>query len=379
MSSTAQTSPSALSAAHPANISSNNKKRLSKPIQRRTTTSLRPPRRTTSAEHQSSTTAPTTTTTPTTDTSYSVLVDTVAGICGGMAGKAVEYPADTIKVKLQAQATTGTSFTGPLDCFKQTLKQGGVRGLYAGLPVPLLGSMAEMGVLFTAMGRIKHLTAQDPEHPTLTETCLAGGGAGIFASFVLTPVELIKCRLQTRTYSGGAMECVRTSMKEEGSLVFCKFWWCGGVVVVWLSLLSVNLTFCIDCCCSVSDKGFVGTLLREVPGTAAWFGMYELSLSTLCKKEEEPKAWHVILAGGTGGMGYWGAFYPADTVKTEMQTIGNGGVKSSFMETFRSIYRTRGLKGLYAGLGPTLCRAIPANAAVFYVYDVVSRQMLGKQ
>jgi hypothetical protein len=24
-------------------------------------------------------------------------------------------------------------------------------------------------------------------------------------------------------------------------------------------------------------------------------------------------------------------------------------------------------------------RAIPANAAVFYVYDVVSRQMLGKQ
>jgi hypothetical protein len=107
--------------------------------------------------------------------------------------------------------------------------------------------------------------------------------------------------------------------------------------------------------------------------------MYELSLSTLCKKEEEPKAWHVILAGGTGGMGYWGAFYPADTVKTEMQTIGNGGVKSSFMETFRSIYRTRGLKGLYAGLGPTLCRAIPANAAVFYVYDVVSRQMLGKQ
>ena len=124
--------------------------------------------------------------------------------------------------------------------------------------------------------------------------------------------------------------------------------WCGDVVV---SLLPVYLTFCIDCCCSVSDKGFVGTLLREVPGTAAWFGMYELSLSTLCNytKEEEPKAWHVILAGGTGGMGYWGAFYPADTVKTEMQTIGNGGVKSSFMETFRSIYRTRGLKGLYAG------------------------------
>jgi hypothetical protein len=129
------------------------------------------------------------------------------------------------------------------------------------------------------------------------------------------------------------------------------------------------------------DKGYVGTLLREVPGTAAWFGMYELSLTTLCKKDEEPKSWQVILAGGTGGMGYWGAFYPADTVKTEMQTVssnGKGGASSTFMESFRNIYRTRGISGLYAGLGPTLARAIPANAAIFYVYDIVSQKMLGK-
>ena len=133
---------------------------------------------------------------------------------------------------------------------------------------------------------------------------------------------------------------------------------------------------------NTTDKGFVGTLLREVPGTAAWFGMYELSLQTLCNDEqdEEPKSWQVILAGGAGGMGYWGAFYPADTVKTEMQTLGNSTSKApSFVETFRNIYYARGIRGLYAGLGPTLARAVPANAAVFYVYDVVSRQMLRKK
>ena len=131
-----------------------------------------------------------------------------------------------------------------------------------------------------------------------------------------------------------------------------------------------------------TDKGFVGTILREVPGTAAWFGMYEMSLSILCpnQKEEDPKSWQVIAAGGVGGMGYWGAFYPADTVKTEMQTITTtmSNIKQpSFIETFRTIYKTRGMNGLYAGLGPTLLRAIPANAAVFYVYDVVSKAMLG--
>lgn len=286
---------------------------------------------------------------------YAVMVDTVSGIFGGCAGKAVEYPADTVKVKLQAQGNTGASYAGPLDCVRQTLKTDGVRGLYVGLPVPLLGSMAEMAVLFTAMGRIKRVVAADPEAPTLAETCLAGGGAGVCATFVLTPVELIKCRLQTRTYdggSGGAVSAIRDALRTEGP--------------------------------GVLYKGFLGTLLREVPGTAAWFGMYEWTLGQLTRgaaPDEEPAGWKVIAAGGAGGMGYWGAFYPADTVKTEMQTrstVGRGGgAAPSFIQTFASIYRTAGMRGLYAGLGPTLLRAIPSNAAVFYVYDIVSRAMLG--
>lgn len=286
---------------------------------------------------------------------YAVMVDTVSGIFGGCAGKAVEYPADTVKVKLQAQGNTGASYTGPLDCARQTLRAEGVRGLYVGLPVPLLGSMAEMAVLFTAMGRIKRVVAANPEAPTLVETCLAGGGAGVCATFVLTPVELIKCRLQTRTYnggSGGAVAAIRDALRTEGPRVLYK--------------------------------GFLGTLLREVPGTAAWFGMYEWTLGQLTRgaaADDEPAGWKVIAAGGAGGMGYWGAFYPADTVKTEMQTrsaVGRGGgAAPSFFQTFASIYRSAGLRGLYAGLGPTLLRAIPSNAAVFYVYDIVSRALLG--
>ena len=357
------------------------------------------------------------------DSFYTVLVDTVAGICGGMAGKFVEYPADTIKVKLQAQTTTGTTFKGPLDCFKKTVRSSGVRGLYTGLPVPLLGSMAEMGVLFTAMGRIKRIASEDPDNPTIAETCLSGAGAGVCASFVLTPVELIKCRLQTRIYSGGVMECVRSSLKEEGISVFCalflsSFYFASHFILFYFYFyfyfycflyfglfpdttrdfhFLVSLSFflflvffsSLSCCHSHflnhqlfvttnTDKGYVGTLLREVPGTAAWFGMYEIALSKMCPKDQDPKSWQVVIAGGAGGMGYWGAFYPADTVKTEMQTIGATlhGKSPSFMETFANIYRVRGISGLYAGLGPTLARAIPANAAVFLVYDVVSRAML---
>ena len=60
----------------------------------------------------------------------------------------------------------------------------------------------------------------------------------------------------------------------------------------------------------------MGTLLREIPGTASWFGMYEYTRRTLTPAGEEPSSLVTIIAGGIGGMGYWGAFYPADTVKT---------------------------------------------------------------
>ena len=80
-------------------------------------------------------------------------------------------------------------------------------------------------------------------------------------------------------------------------------------------------------------------------------------------------------------MAYWSAFYPADTVKTEMQTREAGAAPpKSFFSTFRDIYRTSGIRGLYRGLTPTLMRAMPANAAVFLVYEkatIAANEMLG--
>lgn len=48
-----------------------------------------------------------------------------------MAAKLIEYPFDTVKVRLQAQPfDKSLRFSGPLDCFKQSLKNEGIRGLY---------------------------------------------------------------------------------------------------------------------------------------------------------------------------------------------------------------------------------------------------------
>lgn len=48
----------------------------------------------------------------------------------GMVGKVVEYPFDTVKVRLQTQSVDHPLFNGPLDCMKTTIKNEGIQGLF---------------------------------------------------------------------------------------------------------------------------------------------------------------------------------------------------------------------------------------------------------
>jgi hypothetical protein len=42
----------------------------------------------------------------------------------------VEYPFDTVKVRLQTQSLSKPKYTGPLDCITQTIREHGVKDLY---------------------------------------------------------------------------------------------------------------------------------------------------------------------------------------------------------------------------------------------------------
>ena len=48
----------------------------------------------------------------------------------GVAGKFVEFPFDTVKVRLQTQPLDHPIFKGPFDCFRQTIRNEGFLGLY---------------------------------------------------------------------------------------------------------------------------------------------------------------------------------------------------------------------------------------------------------
>ena len=77
------------------------------------------------------------------------LKDVICGSVAGVVGKYIEYPFDTIKVRLQSQPDTlPLRYTGPLECFKKSLQRDGFFGIYRGISAPLVGAAVETSTLF---------------------------------------------------------------------------------------------------------------------------------------------------------------------------------------------------------------------------------------
>jgi hypothetical protein len=332
-------------------------------------------------------------------------------------------------------AGSKSHYEGPLDCFVKTLRKEGVHGLYRGMALPLAATVVETSTLFFANGYLKRMLSErghiNPgDELPMDMVLLAGAGTGLVVSFVLTPIELVKCRLQVDEShsqpSGGSspryrgpIDCLMKSVEREGL----------GVVY----------------------RGHLATMLREIPGTACWFGAYEAFarwMTPVGHTRQDLPSSVIIAAGALGGMSYWGVMYPCDTIKSAMQiaettqlpastsasatapsarpvsvlagalgsqqqpslaalasaaqklssystvahvthasssspsTLARNSLQSvrsmssathtpapTFLSTFSAIYRTGGIRGLYAGFLPTILRAAPSNAAIFVGYE----------
>ena len=275
----------------------------------------------------------------------------------------IEYPFDTIKVRLQSQPDYAPlRYAGPLDCFRQSLRAEGLAGLYRGISAPLLGAAIETSSLF-----FSYRIAQDALQATLLPPTqgiplplgalvACGAASGAFTSLLLTPIELIKCKMQVPVSSSlrgpGPLSIITSIFRHHGLF---GFW-----------------------------HGQLGTLIRETGGSAAWFGSYE-GVSALFRKYNAPSTfttsssknqavlptWQQMVAGAAAGMSYNFMFFPADTIKSRMQTeevVGIGG-RRTFWASGTALWRQQGLRGLYRGCGITVARAAPSSAFIFAIYE----------
>jgi ornithine carrier protein len=74
-------------------------------------------------------------------------------------------------------------------------------------------------------------------------------------------------------------------------------------------------------------------------------------------------------------MAYNFIFFPADTIKSRMQTEdmshGAAGNRKSFAAVGRTLWQQQGLRGLYQGCGITVARSAPSSAFIFGIYEAL--------
>nr|POF12699.1 amino-acid transporter arg-13 [Quercus suber] len=300
--------------------------------------------------------------------------DIVFGSIAGTVGKVVEYPFDTVKVRLQSQPDhLPLRYKGPIDCFRQSFQQGGVRGLYNGVSAPLAGAALETASLFYTYNLSQEVlrstffpAMRNADTLPLYVKASAGAMSGGFTSLILTPIELVKCRMQAPLQSGVDPTLVRP-----------------GVGTTQLSPFKVIA----DIFRREGLKGFwrgqLGTFLRETGGSAAWFGGYEATssyfrtrlsqLQNIDVSDVELPVIQSMASGAIAGMSYNFLFFPADTIKSKIQTGELTAIRPTFMSVGRELYRVHGLKGLYRGCGITVARSAPSSALIFTIMESLKK------
>ena len=268
--------------------------------------------------------------------------DFLAGWVSGVAGLLLTQPIDYVLTRLQsgrAAPPTAATPSGALSLWR------GIGPLVATVPLNSAMLMYGYGV---GKGWSK---AQDGGNGTssLWPVFLGGCAGGFVQSFLQSPVELLKVRLQLA--AAGEAPSASAQMLE---------------------LLRP----------ATATAGLNATLLRDVIPHGVWFCAYEWSKNTLASREAQGKpppppssgtaaelplsTPSQLAAGSFAAIAAWVVGYPADVLKTRCQMEG-GAVSVS--EAARALHAEGGMAAFYSGLGLKLLRAVPMSAVGFFAYE----------
>ena len=231
----------------------------------------------------------------------SAIVDYVAGVCGGIAVVFVGHPFDTCKTRLQT-APNGF-YSNTIDCVQKTFNQEGFRGFYSGVFSPLYGQMFFRAASFATFRFMINTLSVDDSPPAASKLMFAGAFTGLCISFIETPIDLVKTKLQTQIFAAKlnpgqkpdfstVRECVKYLVERNG------------VRALW--------------------QGLVPTVIRNIPANAVFFPVNELVKREFATKRgcnvNELQVHHRLIAGACAGLSYWIGTYPLDAIKAHVQS-----------------------------------------------------------
>lgn len=210
--------------------------------------------------------------------------------------------------------------------------------------------------------------ATDP--PSLRGVAIGGFGTGAIQSLILSPVELLKVRIQLQSATHEKTQLVTTHR---------------GTVSVATQLVNTHRGPISVARSIVRTEGLKGmyrgltiTVLRDAPAHGIYFSTYEYMREKLhpgCRTSGQESFKTMLVAGGLAGVASWILSYPLDVVKTRLQAQSQstspkyGGI----IDCFSKSVREEGYAVLWRGLGTALARAFIVNGAIFTAYETALR------
>ncbi|RZR75769.1 hypothetical protein BHM03_00000255 [Ensete ventricosum] len=284
----------------------------------------------------------------------------VAGGIGGMAGVISGYPLDTLRIRLQQPPAPSTA--GPrrppsaLGLLRRILASEGPAALYRGMAAPLASVTFQVYAVLSRAFDSKNMN----EPPSYGSVALSGFGTGALQSLILSPVELVKIRLQLQMISNmghqhgrlGPISMAKEIKKKEGIRGLYR--------------------------------GLSITVLRDAPAHGVYFWTYEYAREQLhpgCRKTGQENLGTMLIAGGLAGVASWICCYPLDVVKSRLQAqskpqAGQPPPKYlGIVDCIRKSVEEEGVAVLFRGLGTAVTRAFVVNGAIFSAYELAIRSL----
>jgi solute carrier family 25 carnitine/acylcarnitine transporter 20/29 len=268
--------------------------------------------------------------------------ETVAGAGAGLVGTVIGYPLDVIKGRMQAQP--GSSM---LRTARSIFTEQSITGFYRGVVPPLLSLTILNMTNFSSYAAVSKAITPVESASVNCSAFVAGAAVGPIAALISTPFELLKIQMQFSIKN-------RTGYKSTSDAAFHIYKTRG------LSALY---------------RGHIVNSLREMLFLGTYFFCYENLKQAILDLASPSLA--IPLAGGMSGSIGWLVSFPLDCVKTNIQSINmdpksyTSLPKSSTIETFLEILRTRGILNLYNGVAPSIVRAFIVSSSRFSAYEAI--------
>jgi solute carrier family 25 2-oxodicarboxylate transporter 21 len=275
----------------------------------------------------------------------------LAGALAGLVEVVIVQPLDMVKTRFQIheQGRNPSVPRALLDIYRE----GGLRRFYRGFLPEAASTMPARTVMYTTDDLVRQRLSRD-FGPSAAVSSVAGASAGVPEALVVTPLQVVKVRLQSKEYLGqyrNTADCFRKVLADEGFRALFT--------------------------------GVGATAYRNSIWNGVYFGLVHEFKSMSMRGDESP----IQKALGTSALSLVaGALAtcvnaPADTAKSRIQLQDSRADVQRYRTTFQTlalILKEEGPKACYKGFAPKACRMALGGAVGMPIFDAVNSLLSGR-